>query len=547
MGGSAKSLPGSREGLSGSRSLGEQSKCSKLPVGHRPHEGGLPLSLRALALACIGVSGVLLIRALRRLREQQPSRNQKSAQANQQAVVPDAQAARLRQLAAMGARVGSKTALNRAQRIFASAERKEALDRELELVSAQEVARTLGEMKGVLMKLGQLASFIDDAMPENVRQTLAQLQQNAPPMSGELAASVIAEELGAPPEKLFQLWDPEPIAAASIGQVHRAITKDGTAVAVKVQYPGIAEAMEADLKSADLAGMLAPMLFKGLDVNQMAEELRARLTEELDYSLEATRQQRFANFYEGHPTIKVPRVIEALSTSRVLTSELVSGARFEELETWGQTERDLAAETIYRFAFGSIYRMRAFNGDPHPGNYLFQPGGKVIFLDFGLVKEFTDEDYANMLLMIDSCVINREPTRVRRTCEQLGLFLPGAPVSDEAIDDFMALFFDIVRRDEPATITPEWAAEVSRRLLAGRATHSDVVKWANMPAPYLILQRINVGLFALFGRLNATGNWRAISEEIWPNVLRAPSTPMGRAEQRWLAEKHPHLGRAARN
>jgi predicted unusual protein kinase regulating ubiquinone biosynthesis (AarF/ABC1/UbiB family) len=439
------------------------------------------------------------------------------------------------------ARLTATAAANRAQRIFASAARKEALDRELELRTAEQVATSLGNMKGALMKLGQLASFADDGMPEPVRAALAQLQSDAPPMSPQLAAEVVEDELGSPPEKLFAEWDPVPIAAASIGQVHRAMTHAGEAVAVKLQYPGIARAIASDLDNIDLIGLIAPVLFKGLDVDAVAAELRARVSEELDYQLEAQRQQRFADFYRGHPHVHVPEVLSELSGARVLTSELSDGARFAELETWDQAEKNLAGETIYRFAFSSIYRMHAFNGDPHPGNYLFHGGGRVTFLDFGLVKEFTDIDIKEMLAMVGVAVVDRRPGAVRRMCEELGFIVPGAPVGDEAVEDFMAVFFDLLHSDEVTTVTPEWASGVARRLMRGRATHADVVKWANMPAKFLILQRINVGLFAILGQLSATANWRRITEEIWPTTLGPPSTPMGEREHAWLAVAHPEI------
>ena len=256
------------------------------------------------------------------------------------------------------------------------------------------------------MKLGQMASYLDQGMPEHLRAALAQLQADAPPMHTDLAAGVLRTELGHEPAELFETWDPTPIASASIGQVHRAITREGVAVAVKVQYPGVAEAMGADLRNVDLLFTGMGQLFPGLDPGPIVEELRDRLVEELDYALEAKNQELFADHYEGHPTIHVPRVLERYSTSRVLTTELAEGARFDEVvRTWSQPERDLAAETIYRFAFGSLYRLHAFNGDPHPGNYLFRPGGRVTFLDFGLVKHFTEAELAPFEEMIRAMVI----------------------------------------------------------------------------------------------------------------------------------------------
>ena len=193
------------------------------------------------------------------------------------------------------------------------------------------------------MKIGQMASYLDEGLPEPMRARLGQLQANAPPMSGELAAAMVERELGAPPDKLFVEWDPQPIAAASIGQVHRALWSDPAAqqeraVAVKVQYPGAADAIEADLRNADLLGSILTQLFGGLDPDEMVAEIQDRIGEELDYGIEAANQQAFADFYVGHPFIHVPDGLDALSTGRVLTYELATGATWAELLTWDQHE-----------------------------------------------------------------------------------------------------------------------------------------------------------------------------------------------------------------
>src|SRR5207237_5165273 len=212
-------------------------------------------------------------------------------------------------------------------------------------------------MKGALMKLGQMASYIDEDLPPRFRATMARLQHSAPPMDPALARSVIVQQLGGGPERIFEQWDPLPFAAASIGQVHRAITRDGRAVAVKVQYPGIAQSITSDMRNVGLLRRIVGAAFPGLDVRSLVDELGERLQEEVDYALEAESQELFANYYDGHPFIRVPHVLPELSTSRVLTSELVSGATFEELLEWDQDEKDLAAETIHRFIFRSLYRL----------------------------------------------------------------------------------------------------------------------------------------------------------------------------------------------
>ncbi len=432
----------------------------------------------------------------------------------------------------LAARGGARYAVN-APRLFASAgEHRQQLRDDLALRTAQDVADTLGTMKGVLMKIGQLASYVDDGLAPPARRVLGRLQDSVPPMTPELCAGVIAAELGGPPEEVFAEWDPLPIAAASIGQVHRAITHDGRAVAVKVQYPGIAETISADLGNVTLLRSLLRMAAPSQDVNELIEELTARIGEELDYVREADSQRMFAAYFDGHPTITVPRIIDELSTARVITSELSTGARYSEMLGWSQEEKDLAAETIYRFTFRSLYELRAFNGDPHPGNYLFQPGGQVTFLDFGLVKHFTAAELDPLAQMIRSLCVEDDPAGFRRAMEDAGFLEPGAPIPTDQIIEHMALFYDSIRTPGRKTMTGEYASAVARRYVDFK---SPLAAYAKIPRSYVIVQRINLGVFSILGEMNATADWRAISEEIWPFTLGPPSTPMGEAEAEWRA------------
>ena len=421
-----------------------------------------------------------------------------------------------------------------APRMFAAAgERRQLLREDLALQTAQDVANTLGAMKGVMMKIGQMASYVDGGLSPAVRHTLARLQDSVPPMSPQLAAAVVEEELGAPPEQAFARWDPRPIAAASIGQVHRAVTLDGLAVAVKVQYPGIAETIAADLRNVTLLRRMLRITAPAQDVDALLTELRDRIGEELDYRREAASQRLLAAYYDGHPTIHIPAIVSELSTRRLVTSELSGGARFAELSTWPQHERDLAAETIYRFVFRSLYEVGAFNGDPHPGNYLFHPGGRVTFLDFGLVKHFTAAELQPLLQMARSVCVEHDPEAFRRSLEDAGFLRRGAPLSTSAIVEHLAVFYDTIREPGPLTITSDYASSVVRRFFDLR---SPVAGYISVPRSYVILQRINLGLFAVLGELSATANWRAIAEEIWPFTQGPPSTPMGEAEAAWRAQ-----------
>jgi predicted unusual protein kinase regulating ubiquinone biosynthesis (AarF/ABC1/UbiB family) len=357
-------------------------------------------------------------------------------------------------------------------------------------------------------------------------------------MAASLARATAEQALGRSIDDAFAEWDDAPMASASIGQVHRAVTRDGRPVAVKVQYPGVGEAIKADLGNAGLVFGAIGMLFPGVEPGPIVEELRQRLTEELDYRLEADNQRLFAGAYRDHPFIHVPEVVDELCADVVLTTELASGARFHEVATtWSQEERDLAAESIYRFVFGSLYRLLAFNGDPHPGNYLFSPGGRVTFLDFGLVKHFEQHDVDVMEHMIRAIVVDHDIAAYRRALDEAGLLPLSADFGEDEIEAYFGHFYDFVRDDRPVTITPEWSSESVRRFFDAGGEHGEIMKAANVPPSFVIIQRINLGLYAVLGELNATGNWRRIAEELWPWARRAPSTPLGEADAAWLERR----------
>jgi len=436
--------------------------------------------------------------------------------------------------AQLAVRGGLRYATSAPRLFVAAGENRERLRNDLAMQTADDVTATLGTMKGVMVKLGQMASYVDDGLAPSVRRTLSRLQDSVPPMSAELAAGVIEEELGQPPEELFARWDPEPIAAASIGQVHRAITTDGRAVAVKVQYPRIAEMMAADLDNVSLLRRMLRVTAPSQDVDGLIAELRERVLEELDYRREAVNQQLLHEYYSGHPTISVPAIVSELSARRVVTTELVTGARFAEVLSWPQEERDLAGETLYRFVFRSLYEVHAFNGDPHPGNYLFHGDGKVTFLDFGMVKHFTEADLLPLMQMARNLCVEGAPAEFRASLEEAGFLVPGAPLSDDQIVDHLAVFYQLIRESKTVTVTGEYASAVVRRFFDVR---SPVAQYARIPRSYVVLQRINLGLFALLGEMKATANWRAIAEEIWPFMQAPPSTPMGSAELPWLASR----------
>jgi len=445
--------------------------------------------------------------------------------------------ARNTELLKMGAKVGATYASASARKVFADAPRRLEIDHETEMKTAAHVADRLGQMKGALMKLGQMASYLDEGLPAPLRAALAQLQSSAPPMSADLAAGVIERELGGSPDDLFVEWDPEPIAAASIGQVHRAVIVDPAtgkerAVAVKVQYPGVDAAIDADLRNADLLGALLQQGFSGLDPTDMVQEVKERIREELDYAREAGNQKLFADYYRGHPFIHVPEVIDAYSSARVLTTELVNGMSWSELLARDQADKDAAAECLFRFVFRSLYGMHRFNGDPHPGNYLFHENGKITFLDFGLVKHFSDAEMATFIAMVKSAAFENDMAIFRTVLEDSGMLQCNAPVDTADVGTYFGRFYEPVRADREITWTTSYASGIVRHTFD---RSSPIAQYATVPKAFVFIQRINLGLYAILGELGATGNYRRIAEELWPFVQAPPSTDMGRAEGAWLA------------
>src|SRR5271165_5397491 len=255
----------------------------------------------------------------------------------------------------------------------------------------QQLVDQLGQMRGAAMKVGQMISMVEfDGLPEDeqdeLQRRLAALRDNVPPVPFADLEKLMRKEYGGPLRRVFCDFDEHAFAAASIGQVHRATTVEGDEVAVKIQYPGVAEAVETDLRNATLLLPLVKRLAPGLDAKALAAEMRERIAEELDYELEAQNQRRIERLMRGHPFVLVPRVHTHLSTRRVLVSEYVEGEGFEAVRRADEAQRDRYGEIVFRLFFGLLYRDRIALGDPHPGNYMLCPDGRVCFLDFGLMR-----------------------------------------------------------------------------------------------------------------------------------------------------------------
>ncbi len=405
------------------------------------------------------------------------------------------------------------------------------------LKTAADVKEALGNLRGVTLKLAQMAGYLDSRIPTELQETFASFSSSAPTMSWELAQQALTQSIG-PISLTFSEIDPVPVAAASIGQVHRATLRDGADVAVKIQFPDAREIFEADLSNARLVTSLLRVGFPSMDTRSIAEELIERIGEELDYRHESAVQEKFAKYYAHHPFIHIPRVYPQHCTDTVLVTEFIDGSPFSSLVTKDQEARDRAGEILFRFVFRSLYRVGLFNGDPHPGNYLASDDGMIAFLDFGFSKGFSTDELALFASMIQAMVLDNDPELFTKIVASAGL-LTDPKADPREVTDYFRPFYDLVAQDHLFHVTPEYSTAMLTHTFA---TGHPLAKALNVPRTFVVLQRINLGLYALLGALGATANWRAIAQEIWPFVDAPPSTALGKQEAKWFRVQHGPLG-----
>jgi len=444
---------------------------------------------------------------------------------------------RVRRSAKLGSVVGMQGARYAGTRATNVARSEEGSKEKLEqrhLETAMKMVGALGQMKGAAMKLGQFASFIDtEFLPpeyaEIYQEQLAKLRTDAPAMPWEKVVRVLEEEYeGEPLSELFADFEEEAFAAASIGQVHRAELIDGRRVAVKIQYPGIAEALDADLRNMGTIVRLARALAPGLDAKAIASEIRERMMEELDYEYEAQNQRSFARAYRDHPFIYVPEVITRLSRRRVLVTELVEGIGFEEIKELPDEERSRFGEIVFRGSFGSIYHLQHFNADPHPGNYILMPDGRVAFLDFGMTKKLDREQIVLEQKVIDAA-IRGEPEALREALHDLGFVKNPSKLDAERLMEHLMSISSWYLEDREIEITARRVMKIIESTNDPRSEYYDLMRRESVPADELMGRRMEVGVVAVLGQLRARRNWYRIMRE-WV-YADEPATELG--EQEW--------------
>jgi predicted unusual protein kinase regulating ubiquinone biosynthesis (AarF/ABC1/UbiB family) len=380
-------------------------------------------------------------------------------------------------------------------------------------------------------------SFLDVGLvPEEHREEfqakLAKLRDAAPNVSFSGMRKVIEDELGGSLKEHFREFDSQAIAAASIGQVYRAQLHDGRDVAVKVQYPGVAAAVRADMQNLGMILRLMKRIAPGLDVKNTAEEIRLRIYEELDYELEAQNQRSLARIFRGHPFIVVPGVVSELSAEKVLTTEFVEGQGFDSVKEADQAARDRIGEIVFRFYFGCMYRHRQFSGDPHPGNFLQMADGRVAFLDFGLFKVMP-KHLIDLELETQRAGHEGDAQRVWDIWADGGLLKrPDKFRPDKLLSQFLDATWWYLT-DEEIELTPEIATQVMIDMADPRSEHFGQMRHETLPADHIFGRRVETLTLAVLGQLRARGNWHRIARE-WM-YGDEPVTELGREEAAFYA------------
>jgi predicted unusual protein kinase regulating ubiquinone biosynthesis (AarF/ABC1/UbiB family) len=385
----------------------------------------------------------------------------------------------------------------------------EIVAREIQQRTADQIFRVLGELKGGALKVGQALSIFEAALPPELagpyRATLTRLQESAPPLPAGTVHRVLAGDLGDGWRDLFAEFDDEPAAAASIGQVHKAVWEDGRQVAVKIQYPGAGRALINDFTQISRIGRLFGVLMPGLEVRPLLDELRARVAEELDYRLEGASQEAFATAFADDPDFCVPRTV--LATDHVLISEWLDGSPLSKIISGGtQEQRNRAGLLLVRFLFSSPARAGLLHADPHPGNFRLLDDGRLGILDFGAVDRLPDglpPLFGRMLWLVHT---DGDITAVEAELREHGFLRPGITIDLSALKDFLAPLAD-PSKQESFAFNREWMRAEASRVTDLRG--ANIARQLNLPPSYILIHRVSTAGIGVLCQLEAEADFRA--------------------------------------
>jgi predicted unusual protein kinase regulating ubiquinone biosynthesis (AarF/ABC1/UbiB family) len=430
-------------------------------------------------------------------------------------VMPRGSVSRTARLASLPLGAAGRATLGLGKRL--SGQSADAVSAELQQRTAEQLFAVLGQLKGGAMKLGQTLSVFEAAVPEEMaapyRDALVKLQEEAPPMPVRTVHAVLAQQLGGSWRQRFKEFDDRPAAAASIGQVHRATWRDGRDVAVKIQYPGAATALMSDLNQLSRFARLFAVLLPGMDVKPLIAELKARVVEELDYSLEADAQRGFAAAFTDDPQIVVPRVVA--SAPKVIVSEWLEGAPLSRIIATGTREqRDRAGVLMALLHFSAPQRAGLLHADPHPGNFRLLADGRLGVIDFGATARLPD-GHPEPIGRLLRWALEGKADEVLADLRAEGFVLPTAQIDAQGVHDFLRPMLDPIA--EPRFhFTRAWMQEQAARIADPRLEASRLGRQLNLPPAYLLIHRVTIGSIGVLCQLDAEGEFRGVLEEWLP-------------------------------
>ncbi len=428
-------------------------------------------------------------------------------------------------LASLPIGFAGRTALGLGKRTFGRSAELVAL--EIQQRTAEQLFKVLGELKGGAMKLGQMLSIFEAALPPEIagpyRATLTRLQEAAPPLPARTVHRVLSEGLGEDWRSYFAEFDDRPAAAASIGQVHRAVWHDGRTVAVKVQYPGAGQALLSDFNQLARLGRLFSVLMPGLDMKSMLAEVKERVSEELDYAVEAESQQAFAEAYAGDPDIYVPQVVA--QSGDVLVTEWMDGTPLSAIIAGGtQEQRDHAGLLYCRFLFSGPARCGMLHADPHPGNYRLLDDGRLGVIDFGAVDRLPGGFHRRIgVLMRIGTLLDID--QIMKALREEGFIREGVEVDPESLQSMIGPMAQPLIEDT-FKFSREWLRQEFARVTDLRPTN--VVRQLNLPPSYVLIHRVVAAGTGVLCQLEAEGPFRGEALRWVPGF--ADDDPTGEAE-----------------
>jgi len=394
----------------------------------------------------------------------------------------------------------------------------------------QEFGAQLRRMGDAGAKITQLLSMVElQRAPQSDAPSFAlgTLPEEWEPVAWRRLRGVIEQDLDARVEDVFADFDEKPFAIASLGQVHRAGTRDGEHVAVKVQHPDIADSIARDLRNIGLVTPILKRLAPGSDAGALLSEVRERITDELDYEIEAQHQRRLARLFRDHPHVHVPRVHTELSTQRVLVTEYVDGLRFDGIARLDETERDRIGEIVLRFFFGLVWREHLVAGDPHPDNCLLRQDGRVCLLDFALLRGL-DAEYLEGERNVMRAIVNADPHAVHDALGRLGYLAKSESYDPAGLLEHLATAGEWFLAQGFRRIDPGYVRRTVELGYPPRSPWFSVMRRLTLPPPTLLPRRMEVQMLSFLGELRAGGDWAAIAAEHWAE--KPPSTPVGRED-----------------